>query len=73
MSKEQIDFVVHNCCCIWRFEPISKAAIRESLSGILGRSIEDWQRIGDSFCVEHRMAPDLLKRLREQGWKLRAA
>ena len=60
-EQEVADFAVSNQGSIWLFTPQTEWANELCLDGTI--SIADWQWMGDSFGVDHRMGADLVENL----------
>jgi hypothetical protein len=63
----EIDFLVRRHGTIWTFEPVSDRAKEHTLTYL---DIQDWQWVGPSFTVDHRIADDLVIASEEEGWKV---
>lgn len=61
------DFTVMPSGSVWRFQPNTDAAKAESEQ----MGLESWQWMGPCFCVEARIAPDLISRLEENGFSVK--
>jgi len=64
-----IDFLVRPHGTIWLFEPVTERAREYTLTYL---DIQDWQWVGPSFTVDHRIANDLVIALEEEGWRVTA-
>jgi hypothetical protein len=60
------DFIVSNEGSIWVFYPQSEEAIEACEDGTI--QIEDWQRLGEGFGVDHRCAEYLIEAMSNDGF-----
>ena len=63
---ENTDFMFANCGGMVALTPISSEAREACEDGTIG--FESWQMLGGSLMVDHRMAPDLIGNLQEDGY-----
>lgn len=63
----ELDFAVANYGSVWQFVPRTPNALAFAQKEL---GLETYQWLGDTFNIEHRMAPDLLRCLAEEGWKI---
>lgn len=66
-SQRAVDFAVRDEGTLWVFSPQTPAAHAFAKGGL---GLASWQWLGDVFCIEHRIAPDLVERLRAEGWRV---
>tara|TARA_Y100000034_G_scaffold100178_1_gene123376 strand:- start:619 stop:816 length:198 start_codon:yes stop_codon:yes gene_type:complete len=62
------DFLIRNEGTVVLFIPVSDAAREFALSDELG--LEDWQRFGEHFAIDHRPAVELVNQLFYEGWDI---
>ena len=65
-SKDEADFLVANYGSMISITPISADANKACDVGVI--DFEEWQLMGSSIMVDHRMANDLIDRLRDDGF-----
>jgi hypothetical protein len=68
IQAKQVDVLVTNEGTIWMFTPLTDEAkewVKENVP------TESWQWMGNSFCCEHRYAPDLVEGMRGAGLVVR--
>ena len=65
MPNPTIDFFVSNMGTIWRFFPQTPNALAFAQHDL---GLEPWQWLGETFNVEHRIGPELLRAIVEEGW-----
>jgi hypothetical protein len=58
------DFLAVNHGTIVQITPLTKEAFVWVESNL---ELEPWQRMGASFCIDHRLAPDILIGMRSAG------
>jgi len=62
MSKVKVDVKVRNEGTIWQFLPLTRAAKTWAKE-----YVPDAPKLGNTFAVEHRFAPDIVSGLRNDG------
>lgn len=62
----EIDFLVANCSSMVAVTPISAHANKAVDAGLI--EYEEWQLQGATIIVDHCMADDLIRRLKDDGF-----
>lgn len=65
--RQQPDFTITNHGSVWSFQPHTEAA-QEWLDEHV--EAEDWQFVGPSLCVDHRLAYALAEGIAEAGFTI---
>ena len=65
-TKSEADFLVANYGSMVALTPISADANKAVDAGLI--DYEEWQLLGGSIMVDHRMAENLIDHLREDGF-----
>ena len=65
-SKDEADFWVANYGSMIALSPMTAKANQACADGVI--DFEDWQVMGGSIMVDHRMANDLIDHLQEDGF-----
>jgi hypothetical protein len=66
LARDEADFLVANYGSMVAITPISADANKACDVGVI--DYEEWQVVGGSIMVDHRMAVDLLDHLRDDGF-----
>ena len=66
LARDEADFLVANYGSIVALSPMTAKAREACGDGTI--AFEDWQVMGGSIMVDHRMAVDLLDHLRDDGF-----
>jgi hypothetical protein len=66
LKKAEADFLVANCGSMLALTPMTPKARKACGDGTI--AFEDWQMMGGSILVDHRMADDLLEHLRDDSF-----
>lgn len=61
------DFLIENAGSVWMFTPLNDVAVEWTDENL---KIEDWQWLGESFGVEHRIGWQLQAILADHGFSL---
>lgn len=64
--NDTADFLVGNCGSMVALSPMTAKAREACGDGTI--VFEDWQMMGGSIMVDHRMAEDLVEHLRDDGF-----
>ena len=65
-ARAEADFLVANYGSMIALSPMTAKARKACDDGTI--SFEDWQVMGGSIMVDHRMAGDLIEHLRDDGF-----
>jgi hypothetical protein len=66
LAKAEADFLTANCGTMVALTPMTPKARKACGDGTV--AFEDWQMMGGSIMVDHRMAEDLIHHLRDDGF-----
>jgi hypothetical protein len=63
----EVDFTVENHGSIWMFTPLTERARNFTATDL---NVEGWQWMGNSFGVDHSVAPQLVSALIDEGFEV---
>ena len=66
ITSRKADFLVANYSSMVALSPMSADANKAVDAGLI--NYEEWQLMGGSIMVDHRMADDLIENLRDDGF-----
>ena len=66
-EAHHIDFRVRLHGTVWTFEPLTDRA-KDHATTVM--DVQDWQRLGPAFGVDHRLALDLVTALEDEGFEV---